>query len=165
MQSLHGEMIGFADYLKRAAQPRTSPVIWRSDLLSQQPDNGDVTERGVVALVDPSNGGITIAPGLSCTIQVVPSGGRTRAHAHSFWHLYFVRAGAGHVFFESDDDASPLSAGDIIFIPAWCTHAIVSAGEGGPLVMIALQNLPFLSIEGTLARREEGGDVHIVYAE
>ena len=166
MQATEGVTIQFEDYLKRAARPRAHPVIWRAGSLLGRVDGAQVNERGTVALIDPTaKDDVTIAPGLSCAVQVVPPATHTRYHAHSFWHLCLVRCGRGRASFEDDGSADALTEGDILFIPAWCSHSFTNCAEDAPLIMLVIQNLPSIAAAGTLARYEDDQPVRIVYAD
>lgn len=166
MQAHEGETILFGDYIKRAARQRARPVIWRADALAGRLASAELSERGTVALIDGASAeAVTAAPGLSCTIQVVPPGGKTRRHAHSFWHLCLVRSGSGHASFGDDGAEDPLTDGDILFIPAWCSHAFTNRRADAPLMMVVIQNLPSVADAGTLARQESDQEMRVVYAE
>ena len=166
MQASEGAAVSFNDYLTRTARPRARPVIWRADTLVDCLASATIAERGAIALIDPEAAdAATIAPGLSCVVQVVPPGGKTSSHAHSFWHLFLVRAGFGCALFENDGSENPLREGDIFFVPAWCSHAFVNSRDDAPLIMLVIQNLPSLAAVGTLARHENNQPIHVVYAE
>lgn len=160
-----GEILPFGDYLVRSRRRKGLPVIWRWSEIEPALDVLPHAERGSIALADP--GAVepaTVAPGLSLTVQVVPAGATTSAHAHSFWHLYFVRSGAGIILLGKDLVRQSLKAGDTILVPAWCAHKFDNNGDEA-LILFALQNLPQNANLGSLLREEADGELRIIYDE
>jgi gentisate 1,2-dioxygenase len=160
-----GEMIPFGDYLERVAPKRTRPVIWRVGEIAERLSATATAERGTMALIDPNGADkAAIAPGLSCVIQVVPPTRRTTVHSHSFWHLCLVRSGGGAVSIGDDGGEEALSAGETLFIPAWCPHAF-SNRASAPLIMMVIQNLPGLAEAGTVVRQDASEPIRVVYGD
>ncbi|MGN7126754.1 cupin domain-containing protein [Methylorubrum thiocyanatum] len=160
-----GGLIPFARYLDLAKRPKQSAVIWDWKHISEANCHHVATERGTSALVRPdATESPTIAPGISAAIQVVAAGSRTSSHAHSFWHIYVVQGGRGK--FEDGTEAGQrsISDGDIIYVPAWCDHLFINDDGDGPLVLLALQNLPAMADAGSLARSEEG-KIRLVFSD
>jgi gentisate 1,2-dioxygenase len=158
-----GGTIPFGDYLECVAPKRARPVIWRAGEIAERLGATAIDERGTLALIDPNGAGkAAIAPGTSCVIQVVPPARRTGVHSHSFWHLCLVRSGSGGVSLGDDGAEDALSAGDTLFIPAWCPHAFSNSGSA-PLVMMVIQNLPGVAEAGTVARQDASEPIRVVY--
>ena len=52
----------------------------------------------------------------------------------------------------------------MVFVPAWCPHAIGNPDAGTGLILLRLQNLPQHAALGSLVR-EDGGVTRHIYAE
>jgi len=153
----NGQLTKFADYLAQARRPAERPARWHwRDIDAAQTDYPH-GERGTVALVAEDRGESgEVAPGLSLAVQTVPPDTETGAHRHSFWHLYWVAAGAGLLVL-ADEAPLALSFGDVVYVPPWCMHRFSNHQSETPLVMFALQNLPQLAALGALMRETEDG--------
>jgi gentisate 1,2-dioxygenase len=162
---VEGDTIPFGEYLRRVTPRRAHPVIWRSEALLRQLAGAPIAERGTVALIGGDGADdATIAPGLSCVIQVILPAGKTEVHAHSFWHLCLVRSGSGVASIGDDGSEGALGEGDTLFIPAWCSHAFSNRGDA-PLIMMVMQNLPGLADAGTVVRQNGNEPVRVVYGD
>ncbi len=166
MQIAQGDILDFSAYLEQTARPLQDAVVWSwhevAAGLASRPHN----VQGSLVLadreaVDPA----TIAPGLSLVIQVLNAGETTKPHRHSFWHLYITRSGSGEVSLGADLRRQRLAEGDVLFVPAWHTHAIHNLQDDAPLVLFRLQNLPQNASLGTLAREDDGHLKHIYASE
>lgn len=159
-----GKFVAFADYLERSKRQQPIPVHWKWSEVARALAEFPAGERGSIAL---SHHGASdcpaVPPGLSVTVQIVAPGGRTRPHAHSFWHLYVVRTGRGLFFTSEIDEASVIATGDLLFVPAWSSHAFANPHADEPLILLATQNLPLVAELGVLARSESGKAVELVY--
>src|SRR5947207_1778443 len=112
----------YPEFLRRHSPPeRSAPVIWPWKALADELNAAEHTEYGSLTLSMP-NGDHQIVPGTAMTFQIVPPGGRTTPHSHSWWHLYFVRSGTGSVVFDDPGETNALNGGDILLIPAWTVH-------------------------------------------
>ena len=160
-----GRLIPFVEYLERARPQRERPVIWHSrDIWAAANEHGGHA-RGSVALTRDSAADKTaIAPGLSLTAQIVEPGTHAPVHSHSFWHLYFVQRGEGHIAIDSELDLQSLHTGDWLFVPAWCVHAIDNRAGTVPLELIVLQNLPQNAALGNLARADQDKPIQLTYS-
>lgn len=136
-----GSQCPYPEFRGRYAPERSSPVIWQWQALAEELDTAEHTERGSFALSIP-DGTTEIVPGTALAFQVVKAGGRTAAHAHSWWHLYFVRSGAGSVVFDEQHEDAELNGGDILLIPAWVAHHFENQGAAEDLVLLNLLNIP-----------------------
>ncbi|OKJ99619.1 hypothetical protein AMK26_26735 [Streptomyces sp. CB03234] len=123
---------------------KPSPVVWQWENLAKELEAAEHTEYGTLTLASPE-GRHEIVPGTSMTFQVVRPGGRTTPHAHSWWHLYFVRSGAGTVVFDETGESTELSGGDILLIPAWSAHHFENHEADGDLLLLNMSNLPQLA--------------------
>ena len=161
-----GCLLAFADYLERTRRPKPNPVLWRAQDIDALVQAMPACGRGSVALSHaqlPQDG--AVAPGLSLTIQSVQAGTRLPPHRHSFWHLYTVLSGTGHIVLEETPQPVPLAHNDWIFIPAWCEHALDNTGSPTPLLLAALQNLPQSAAIGSLFRQERDELPQVIHAE
>lgn len=143
MAVLTGATLPYERYRNLYSQKRELPVVWRWRELTEQLDASAHTERGTLALsVADTAGRCELVPGMAITIQVVSSGGRTRPHAHSWWHLFFVQAGTGTMVLGNARDVAQLSRGDLVLVPAWCEHHFENTSEQESLVLMSISNLP-----------------------
>lgn len=163
MRPTHGEIIAYSDYLAQTAQARVDPVAWKwaeiETALSAWPGN----PQGTLALGGASERG-AVAPGLSLVIQALAPGETTASHRHSFWHLYIVRSGRAAFSLGASSEQRAAGEGDVVFVPAWCPHAIGNPDAGTGLILLRLQNLPQHAALGSLVR-EDGGVTRHIYAE
>lgn len=163
MPITQGDILGFSSCLEHTARPSQDAVVWKwhevAAALASRPHN----VRSTLVLADgEALDRATIAPGLSLVIQVLDAGETTKPHRHSFWHLYIVRSGSGEVSLGADLRCQRLVEGDVSFVPAWYTHAVVhNLQDDAPLVLFRLQNLPQNASLGTLAREDDGRLKHI----
>lgn len=165
MTTQTGSLLPFVEYLERTRRPKLTPVLWRREEIAAAVRATPASGRGSVALSQAQlfeTG--AVAPGLSLTIQSVQPGTRLAPHRHSFWHLYTVLSGSGHILLEDDPEWVPLAHDDWIFIPAWCVHALDNGSSTLPLRLAALQNLPQSAAIGNLFRQEGDDAPHVVYA-
>lgn len=152
----NAQLAVFADYLSRARRPQERPAQWRWQEIDAALASYPHGERGTAALVSRDrDGGGEVAPGLSLAVQTVLPHSGTTAHRHSFWHLYWVAAGAGELAL-ADEAPRPLSFGDVVYVPPWCMHTLSNQSDA-PLLLFALQNLPQLAALGALMREADDG--------
>ena len=160
-----GSLLPFVEYLERTRRPKPVPVLWRGEEINAAVQATPACGRGSVALSHAQLSDIgAVAPGLSLTIQSVQPGTRLSPHRHSFWHLYTVLSGSGHILLEDDPERVPLAHNDWIFIPPWCVHALDNSNSPLPLLLAALQNLPQTAAIGSLFRQEGDDPAQVVHA-
>ncbi|WP_116137457.1 cupin domain-containing protein [Trinickia diaoshuihuensis] len=164
MQTIEGDLLPFSEYLELTSKPPADPVVWKWQAIESMKENRSPNPQGTLAL---SGGEVdahgTVAPGLSLVIQVLRPGDQTEPHRHSFWHLYIVRSGTGHIAFGEAGSPERIEEGDTVFVPAWCHHAIGNRDGEEPLVVYRLQNLPQNASSGNLMR-EIDGKPQLIYA-
>ena len=134
-------------------EERTEPVLWRWKALSGELRQAEHTEYGTLTLSTP-DGSCEIIPGASLTFQAVKPGDRTTPHAHSWWHLYFVRSGTGAVLFDEPKGEVRLNAGDLLLIPAWATHRFENQGPREDLILLNMSNVPQQAVLNNLLSEE-----------
>jgi gentisate 1,2-dioxygenase len=161
MMPIEGEIVSFPEYLDRNIRPRSAAVVWKGAAITAAMSRYPRTERGTIAFMNPGqSGGVAIAPGLSAAIQEIAPGEQTTPHAHSFWHLYLVRAGSGVAVI--DNDRIEFQDGDMLFVPAWAQHAFLNTTDNRVLSLMALQNLPLVCELGDYARQGCSGPIQLV---
>ncbi len=144
-----GSQLPYPEFRRRHETERPSPVVWQWKTLAEELGAAEHTEYGTITLSTP-DGGHEIVPGTAMTFQVVKPGDRTTPHSHSWWHVYFVRSGAGSVVFDGSDEAAELNTGDIMHIPAWAVHHFENRGVEEDLVLLNMSNYPQQSGLGNL---------------
>lgn len=160
-----GGLIPFAQYLEHARAPQARPALWRGADIWQAASEHAGHARGATALTPGGTSGApAAAPGISLTAQIVEPGSHAPAHSHSFWHLYFVQRGEGHIAIDGESELLHLRAGDWLFVPAWCVHAVDNRAGKVPFELFVLQNLPQNAALGNLARADQGQPIQVTYA-
>ena len=98
----------------------------------------------IMEYLDPVTGG-SVVPGLSCHLQMIRAGVRTRAHRQTSSAVYHVVSGAG--FTEIDGARYEWGEGDFLAIPPGAAHV---HGNGGsePAILYSLQDIPLLRALG-----------------
>jgi len=143
MAVLSGATLPYVRYRKLYDQKQEVPVVWKWKEIVEQFDTTAHTERGTITLSTAATAGrCELLPGMAISIQVVNAGGRTRPHAHSWWHLFFVQAGAGTMVLGSAQDVVQLSRNDLVLVPGWCAHHFENTTGQESLVLMSLTNLP-----------------------
>lgn len=148
-----GSHFPYPEFRRRYPEHSSSPVIWQWKTLAEELAAAEHTEYGTLTLSMP-DGAHQAIPGTAMTFQVVPPGGRTPPHSHSWWHLYFARSGKGSVVFDGSRDAAELNVGDIMLIPAWSAHHFENQGVQEDLVLLSMTNLPQQADLSNLISRE-----------
>jgi gentisate 1,2-dioxygenase len=138
-----GALFSYTKYREHFAHEEAKPAVWRWQELAEMLQAVGHTERGSLTLASGDTAGsCEILPGIAISTQVVKSGASTRSHAHAWWHLYFVQAGVGRALLGETLDATALSRGDLLLIPAWCGHRFENTGGVDDLVLMSMTNLP-----------------------
>ncbi|MFJ4715554.1 cupin domain-containing protein [Streptomyces sp. NPDC088785] len=140
----NGRQFPYLEFRKRHVQETPAPVIWPWKTLAEELAAAEHSEYGTLTLAGP-DGGHQIVPGTSMTFQAVRPGERTTPHAHSWWHLYFVRSGSGVLVLDETSEDVGIDDDDILLIPAWWTHHFENRGSEGDLLLLNMSNLPQLA--------------------
>ena len=166
MKIQQGAIVSYADYLSQTLRRRESPTLWKWRDVRSELDKQHGSNQGTIAISrDDGNDPATPAPGISVVIQRVCPGELTPAHQHSFWHLYWVSEGNGAIEAGTPLNQAALAPGDILFVPAWCSHALDNRFGATDLVLIRLQNLPQNAEAGTLMRADGEGVPRPLYSK
>ncbi|WP_116141712.1 cupin domain-containing protein [Trinickia diaoshuihuensis] len=161
-----GAFISFSAYLEGSRLPSEQPAVWHGADIWRAAARQPADARGAVAFTRGAAGNATeIVPGISLTAQRVEAGMRAGLHRHSFWHLYHVAGGSGHVILGDESNRVQVTAGDWLFVPAWHPHAVDNRAGTAPLDLFALQNLPHCAALGNLARADERQSIELTYAD
>lgn len=152
-----GSQFPYLKFRGRYQDVQASPVIWKWKALADDLATAEHTQYGTLTLSLP-NGSHQPVPGTAMTFQVVRPGGRTTAHSHSWWHLYFVRSGKGSVVFDEPRETAELDVGDIMLIPAWSVHHFENHGAPEDMVLLSITNLSQQADLANLMSREFPGD-------
>ena len=111
---------------------------------------GDPYDAIFLEYVNPLTGGPTL-PTLSCGIQMLRPGEKTRSHRHTSSTVYHVFRGAGATVI--DDVRYEWQSGDTLSVPLWRFHHHENR-FAEPAILFVLSNKPALSALGYY--REEG---------
>lgn len=154
---INGSIFNYQRYRDHFSVKSAAPALWRWQNLSQILREVEQKERGALALsLGESGDDCEILPGFSMTLQVVKPGGRTRPHAHSWWHLFYMQQGTGKAFLGDQSDEATLKCGDVLLVPAWCSHCFMNEAQDEDLIMMVLGNLPQqLELSNFLAREPD----------
>jgi gentisate 1,2-dioxygenase len=157
---LSGNQSPYREYRDRYAHPQSQPVIWRWRDLTDELRTAEHTEYGTLTL-SKRDGDNEIVPGAALTVQVVKAGERTTSHCHSWWHVYFVRAGTGTVTFDDLFESVDIHPGDVLLIPAWVVHHFENDREGPEdIMLLSMTNLPQqAALDNRLSREAVGETV------
>jgi gentisate 1,2-dioxygenase len=143
----------------RGAAPQTQSApgfrySWRetqSALTAFGERPGDPYDGILLEYVNPLSGGPTL-PTLSCGIQMLRPGEKTRPHRHTSSTVYHVFRGEGATTI--DEKRYEWRRGDSFSVPLWRMHCH-EAGAAAPAILFVLNNKPVLQALGYY--REEAG--------
>jgi gentisate 1,2-dioxygenase len=105
---------------------------------------GDPCDGIFLEYVNPLNGGPTL-PTMSCGIQMLRPGEKTRSHRHTSSTVYHVFRGAGATVI--DNVRYEWESGDSFTVPLWQFHYHENR-FAGPAILFVLSNKPALSALG-----------------
>jgi len=107
--------------------------------------------------VNPLTGGPTL-PTLSCWIQMLRPGERTRVHRHTSTSIYHAFRGSGTTVI----DGQPFhwDKGDTFIVPLWSWHEHANRSAQEEAILFSMHDAPVLKAFG-LYREEGKGDSHL----
>jgi gentisate 1,2-dioxygenase len=117
------------------------------ETLGEKP--GDPYEGILLEYANPLTGGATL-PTLSCGIQMLRPGEKTKSHRHTHSSIYHIFRGRGATIV--DNVRYEWGAGDSISVPLWRYHRHENL-SAQPAILFVMNNKPLLSALGYL--REE----------
>jgi gentisate 1,2-dioxygenase len=104
----------------------------------------DLFDDVMLEYLDPATGG-SVVPALSCFLQMLRPGVRTRAHRQTSSAVYHVVSGAGYT--DIDGVRHEWGEGDFFAIPPRAVHAHGNMGTA-PAILYSLQDIPMLRALG-----------------
>lgn len=106
---------------------------------------------------NPLTGGPTL-PTLSCLIQMLRPGERTRVHRHTSTSIYHAFRGSGTTMV--DGEAIHWEKGDTFIVPLWSWHEHANSSSKEEALLFSLHDTPVLKAFG-LYREEGQGESHL----
>ncbi len=106
--------------------------------------------------VNPISGGSTLAT-LSCWIQLLRPGERTRKHRHTSSAVYFVVGGEGTTIV--GDKAMDWTAHDSFAVPNWAWHEHINRSKTEEALLFSVNDIPVVSAFN-LYREEPENSLH-----
>src|SRR5713226_160975 len=103
---------------------------------------------------NPLTGGSTL-PTLSCRIQMLRPGERTRAHRHTSTSIYHAFRGSGTTVINGE--AFHWEKGDTFIVPLWSWHEHANRSSTEEVILFSMHDAPVLKAFGLY--REEGEGV------
>lgn len=102
---------------------------------------GDPYDGVLLRYVNPVTGGSTL-PTMSCEIQMLRAGERTKCHRHTSNTIYHVFQGAGFTYI--DDTRYDWGQGDTFTVPLWCWHRHGNDRSGENAVLFVMNDRPIM---------------------
>ena len=113
---------------------------------------GDPFDGVLLRYVDPLTGQATL-PTMSCEIQMLRHGERTRSHRHTYTVIYHACRGSGMT--RIGDETFNWARGDSFVVPLWNWHAHENR-SGEPAILFSINDRPAIEALGFF--REEARD-------
>ena len=111
--------------------------------LADQP--GSPYDGVALEYVNPMTGGPTL-PTLSCWIQLLRAGARTKKHRHTSSAVYFVAAGEGTTIV--GDKALEWTKNDCFAVPNWAWHEHINRSKSEEALLFSVNDSPIVSAFG-----------------
>ncbi len=129
---------------------------WRDTYSSLQRlarGNGSAYDGVALEYVNPATNGPTL-PTLSCWIQMLRAGERTRSHRHNSTSIYYAFRGSG----TTTINGHPFrwEKGDTFIVPLWSWHEHANDSSTEEAILFSMNDAPILKPFGLY--REEAGD-------
>ena len=105
---------------------------------------------------NPNTGGPVLAT-MSCWVQMIRPGVRTKAHRQTNSAVYHVHEGQGYSVV--DGQRFDWTKGDFFVVPSWCWHEHATEGDE-PAILFSIQDTPIMQSSGLYmeeAYTENGG--------
>lgn len=114
---------------------------------------GDPFDAILLEYQNPVSGGHTL-PTLSCRIQMIRPGERTKSHRHTGVTVYHTVSGRGAVTI--DGTRHTIGPRDCFFIPSWQYHHFENSEGSEPFILFSMSDRPVLDALGLYFEEEEG---------
>jgi gentisate 1,2-dioxygenase len=145
MNDTHGAFFNYQDFRENLKQSLPQPRIWNTAALDRIRGEFIGTEVDTVALATgDSIHCCEVVAGMAMAMQWLEPGHTMQGHRHSWWHLFIIQKGLGELVI-GNRDPLPISAGDVLLIPAWTDHGFANTSSTEPLSMLNLSNMPQVS--------------------
>lgn len=103
--------------------------------------------------VNPATNGSTL-PTLSCWIQMLRAGEKTKTHRHNSTSIYHAFQGSGTTII--NNEPFDWEKGDTFIVPLWSWHAHANRSRNEEAILFSMHDLPILKAFG-LYREEQRG--------
>lgn len=117
----------------------------------------DPFEGAALEYMNPLTGGSTL-PTLSCQIQMLRPGERTRVHRHTSTSIYHAFRGSGTTVINGE--AFHWDKGDSFVVPLWSWHEHANRSSGEEAILFSMHDTPVLKAFG-LYREERKSESHL----
>jgi gentisate 1,2-dioxygenase len=111
---------------------------------------GDPYDGAALEFVNPSNGGPTL-PTMSCRVQVIRPGEKTKSHRHTSTSIYHAFRGSGTTIINGEP--FHWQKGDTFIVPLWSWHEHANASSRDEAILFSMTDEPILKAFGL--HREE----------
>jgi len=115
---------------------------------------GDAHDGVLLRYVNPLTGGWTL-PTMSCEIQMLRAGEKTRSHRHTSTAIYHAFRGGGVT--EINGEKFEWEQGDCFVVPLWSWHNHRNASDGEEAILFSINDRPMMEALN-LYREEAVGD-------
>ncbi|MGH7887333.1 MAG: cupin domain-containing protein, partial [Candidatus Binatia bacterium] len=134
--------------------PRLLHYHWRDTYASLQQlarTTGSSYEGAALEYVNPASGGPTL-PTMSCRVQMLRPGEKTKSHRHTSTSIYHAYRGSGTTMI----DGQPFhwQKGDTFIVPLWNWHEHANASSSDEAILFSMHDEPILKAFG-LYREEK----------
>jgi gentisate 1,2-dioxygenase len=132
---------------------------WRDTYPSLQrlaKGNGNPYDGVVLEYVNPTTGGPTL-PTMSCRIQMLRPGERTKTHRHTSTSIYHAFRGSGTTIINGE----PFNweKGDSFVVPLWSWHEHTNRSSTEEAILFSMHDEPILKAFGLYREEEQQGSV------
>jgi 1-hydroxy-2-naphthoate dioxygenase len=114
-------------------------------LLSMESEDGSPYDGIVLEYVNPITGGSTM-PTITCWIQMLRPGERTKPHRHTSSGMYHVVRGAGATVI--DGQTLEWTDRDCFAIPSWGEHHFENRSATEPAILFSVHDIPAMEALG-----------------
>ena len=138
-----------------AAAPRLLHYHWRDTYASLQRiarSSRDPYDGAALEFVDPASGGPTL-PTMSCRVQMLRPGERTKGHRHTSTSIYHAFRGSGTT--RINGESFHWEKGDTFVVPLWSWHEHANASSSEEAILFSMHDEPILQAFGLFREEAE----------